>query len=39
MVAEARYRQALGAIYGDRLRLHTHVVVSIGFERLVWVKY
>ncbi len=35
----ARYRQALSAIYGDRLRLHTHVVISIGFERLVLVKY
>ncbi len=32
----ARYRQALTARYGDTLRLHTHAVVSLGLERLVW---
>ncbi|MEA3638532.1 MAG: AAA family ATPase, partial [Lamprobacter sp.] len=32
----ARYRQGLEQAYGTRLRLHTHAVVALGFERLVW---
>jgi hypothetical protein len=32
-----RYRQGLTEIYGDILRLHEHVVIAVGFERLVWV--
>jgi hypothetical protein len=32
----ARYRPALAARYGDRLRLRTYAVVSLGLERLVW---
>jgi hypothetical protein len=32
----ARYRQGLEQSYGQRLRLHTHAVVALGFERLVW---
>ncbi len=35
----ARYREGLAQIYGDILRLHSHVVVSIGFERAVWRNY
>ncbi len=34
----ARYREELAKIYGNILRLHSHVVVSIGFERTVWVE-
>ncbi len=34
----ARYRDGLAQIYGDILRLHSHVVVSIGFERAVWAE-
>jgi hypothetical protein len=30
------YRAALQGAYGDRLRLRTFSVVSLGFERLVW---
>jgi len=30
------YRKVLENKYGDKLRLHCHSVVSIGFERLVW---
>jgi hypothetical protein len=32
----ARHRQGLEQAYGERLRLHTHAVVALGFERLVW---
>ena len=32
----AGYRAALQARYGDRLRLRSYAVVSLGFERLVW---
>nr|VFJ52996.1 MAG: PD-(D/E)XK nuclease superfamily protein [Candidatus Kentron sp. DK]VFJ62009.1 MAG: PD-(D/E)XK nuclease superfamily protein [Candidatus Kentron sp. DK] len=32
----SRYRVALAAAYGEKLRLHTHAVVGIGFERVVW---
>ncbi|MBK1619076.1 AAA family ATPase [Lamprobacter modestohalophilus] len=31
-----RHRQGLEQAYGERLRLHTHAVVALGFERLVW---
>jgi hypothetical protein len=42
-LAEARaqlrdYRRTLEAVYGDRLRLRTYVVVALGFERLVSVS-
>ncbi|KOR33470.1 ATPase AAA [Achromatium sp. WMS3] len=30
------YRQTLEATYGAKLRLHTHAVVALGFDRLVW---
>ncbi|MBK1619896.1 AAA family ATPase [Lamprobacter modestohalophilus] len=32
----ARHRLGLEQAYGERLRLHTHAVVALGFERLVW---
>ncbi|EIC20755.1 AAA family ATPase [Thiorhodovibrio frisius] len=32
----ARHRQGLEQAYGGRLRLHTHAVVALGFERLLW---
>ncbi len=32
----AEYRTALQARHGDRLRLRSYAVVSLGFERLVW---
>ncbi|MFE8034474.1 AAA family ATPase, partial [Thiohalocapsa marina] len=32
----ARYRLGLEQAYGQRLRLHTHAVAALGFERLVW---
>ncbi|NCC40429.1 MAG: AAA family ATPase [Gammaproteobacteria bacterium] len=32
----ARYRPRLERAYGGRLRLHTHAVVAVGFERLLW---
>ena len=32
----ARYRTTLEKTYGGKLRLHTHAVVCIGMERLVW---
>ena len=32
----ARHRQGLEQTYGERLRLQTHAVVALGFERLVW---
>ncbi len=32
----AVYRQSLLALYGAKLRLQTHAVVAVGFERLVW---
>lgn len=32
----ARHRHGLEQAYGERLRLHTHAVVALGFERLVW---
>ncbi|MBK5969646.1 MULTISPECIES: AAA family ATPase [Thiorhodovibrio] len=32
----ARHRQELEPDYGGRLRLHTHAVVALGFERLLW---
>jgi hypothetical protein len=32
----ARYRQGLTEIYGDILRLREHVVIAVGFERVVW---
>ncbi|MBK1619074.1 AAA family ATPase [Lamprobacter modestohalophilus] len=32
----ARHRQGLEQAYGERLRLHTHAVVALGFERLLW---
>ncbi|MDM8521214.1 AAA family ATPase [Anaerolineales bacterium HSG6] len=32
----SRYRQGLAEIYGDKLRLQSHTVVSVGFERVVW---
>ncbi|MBK5967734.1 MULTISPECIES: AAA family ATPase [Thiorhodovibrio] len=31
-----RHRQGLEQAYGGRLRLHTHAVVALGFERLLW---
>ncbi len=42
-LAEARaalpgYRARLLARYGERLRLRTYAVVSLGFERLVWAE-
>ncbi|PDW02248.1 AAA family ATPase [Candidatus Viridilinea mediisalina] len=42
-LAEARhkaegYRATLQCAYHNRLRLHTYVIVALGFERLVWVK-
>ncbi len=42
-IAEAKkklvgYRQTLESAYGARLRLHTYCVVSVGYDRLVWVK-
>ncbi|MCP4105758.1 MAG: hypothetical protein GY749_09505 [Desulfobacteraceae bacterium] len=30
------YRKVLEKKYGNLIRLHTHVVVAVGFERLVW---
>jgi hypothetical protein len=32
----AGYRLGLEQAYAQRLRLHTHAVVALGFERLVW---
>lgn len=32
----ARYRETLERAYGERLRLRTHAVVSLGLVRLVW---
>ncbi|MDM8532490.1 hypothetical protein QUF63_15060 [Anaerolineales bacterium HSG25] len=32
----SRYRQGLAEIYGDKLRLQSHTVVSVGFDRVVW---
>ncbi len=32
----AKHRQTLEQSYGDKLRLHTHAVVALGFERLLW---
>ncbi|MBK5940996.1 AAA family ATPase [Halochromatium roseum] len=32
----ADYRQGLEQAYGEHLRLHTHAVVALGFERLLW---
>jgi len=32
----ARHRLGLEHAYGQHLRLHTHAVVALGFERLVW---
>jgi hypothetical protein len=32
------YRASLLARYGARLRLRTYAVVSLGFDRLVWVE-
>lgn len=32
------YRKVLEDKYGDKLRLHCYSVVSLGFERLVWVE-
>ncbi|MDM8520029.1 PD-(D/E)XK nuclease domain-containing protein [Anaerolineales bacterium HSG6] len=32
----SRYRQGLADIYGDKLRLQSHIVVSVGFERVIW---
>nr|VFK02688.1 MAG: hypothetical protein BECKH772C_GA0070978_1009911 [Candidatus Kentron sp. H] len=32
----ARCRKTLEGIYGEKLRLRTHVVVCIRLERLVW---
>jgi hypothetical protein len=32
----ARHRQGLEQAYGERLHLHTHAVVALGFERLLW---
>jgi hypothetical protein len=34
----ARYRDGLTQIYGNILRLHAHVVVSVGFEKAVWLE-
>ncbi|MDM8531750.1 AAA family ATPase [Anaerolineales bacterium HSG25] len=31
-----RYQKGLRNIYGDVLRLHSYIVVSIGFEQVVW---
>jgi hypothetical protein len=31
-----RYRATLQQVYGNSLRLHTHAVVTLGLERLVW---
>ena len=31
-----RYRETLERVYGEKLRLHTHAVVALGLERLVW---
>jgi len=33
-----RYRDGLAQIYGNILRLHAHVVVSVGFEKAVWLE-
>jgi len=30
------YRKTLEAVYSGKLRLHTHAVVALGFERLAW---
>ena len=32
----SRYRATLEAVYGEKLRLHTHPVVALGLSRLVW---
>jgi len=32
----ADYRATLESVYGEKLRLHTHAVVALGFDRLVW---
>jgi hypothetical protein len=32
----AKYRPILEAKYGDKLRLHSFAIVSLGFEKLVW---
>ncbi len=34
----AGYRDTLASTYGNLLRLHSYSVVSVGFERLVWVE-
>lgn len=32
----ARYRADREKAYGEKLRLRSHAVVGVGFERLVW---
>jgi hypothetical protein len=32
----ADYRATLEKSYAGKLRLHTHAVVALGFERLAW---
>lgn len=32
----AGHRHGLEQAYGERLHLHTHAVVALGFERLIW---
>jgi hypothetical protein len=32
------YRQALQKTYGDKLKLRSFAIVSIGFERLLWTE-
>ncbi len=34
----AGYRATLLEVYGEKLRLHTYAIASLGFDRLVWVK-
>ncbi|MDM8521658.1 AAA family ATPase [Anaerolineales bacterium HSG6] len=35
----SRYQHGLYEIYGDKLRLQNHTVVSVGFERVVWTRH
>ena len=37
-IAQGAFRAGLLARHGERLRLRTYAVVSLGFDRLVWVE-
>ena len=30
------YRNTLESVYDNKLKLHTHAVIALGFDRLVW---